>query len=113
MGSEGGYEFECQHGPEECYGNLVQSCTIAHAPDYDTTVRLIVCMMSSSRPNEAGPECFTANGLDYQPIKVLRNLLSLTSNIIVKCIVRTALRAGRAPLCTPLTVRSRTTRVPP
>ena len=36
---EGGYEFECQHGPAECYGNQVQACTIAHAPDYDTTVR--------------------------------------------------------------------------
>ena len=36
---EGGYEFECQHGPAECYGNQVQACAIAHAPDYDTTVR--------------------------------------------------------------------------
>ena len=38
---EGGYEFECQHGPEECAGNLVQACTIAHAPDYDTQVRSV------------------------------------------------------------------------
>ena len=36
---EGGYEFECQHGPAECYGNQVQACAIALAPDYDTTVR--------------------------------------------------------------------------
>lgn len=69
MGSaEDGYQFECQHGPDECYGNLVQACTIAHAPDYDTTVNLIVCMMSASRPNEAGPDCFQDAGLDYQPI---------------------------------------------
>ena len=66
---EGGYEFECQHGPEECAGNLVQACTIAHAPDYDTQVRLIVCMMSSPSPNTAGPECFQEFGLDYQPIQ--------------------------------------------
>ena len=70
MGSEEGYTFECQHGPDECYGNLVQACTIAHAPDYDATVRLIVCMMSASRPNEAGPDCFQEQGLDYQPILV-------------------------------------------
>ena len=69
-GSEEGYEFECQHGPDECYGNLVQACTIAHAPDYDATVRLIVCMMSAPRPNEAGPDCFQEQGLDYQPILV-------------------------------------------
>lgn len=66
---EGGYEFECQHGPAECYGNQVQACAIAHAPDYDTTVRLIVCMMSSSDPSTAGPECFQEFGLDYQPIQ--------------------------------------------
>lgn len=49
---------------------MVQACTIAHAPDYDTTVKLIVCMMSASRPNEAGPDCFAEQGLDYQPILV-------------------------------------------
>ena len=27
-------------------------------------------MMSASRPNEAGPDCFQESGLDYQPILV-------------------------------------------
>merc|ERR1711881_79315 len=44
---DGGYEFECQHGPKECYGNIVQACTLAHTEDTDTQVGLIVCMMSS------------------------------------------------------------------
>merc|ERR1712227_1177347 len=30
--------------------------------------RLIVCMMSSSSPDTAGPQCFQDMGLDYQPI---------------------------------------------
>ena len=28
-----------QHGDDECYGNMVQACAQAHAPDYDTAVR--------------------------------------------------------------------------
>ena len=32
--------------------------------------RLIVCMMSSSDPSTAGPECFQEFGLDYEPIQV-------------------------------------------
>jgi len=66
---DGGYEFECQHGAAECYGNIVQACTIKHVEDYNTMVRLIVCMMSSSQPNTAGPECFESMSLDYQPVQ--------------------------------------------
>ena len=32
-------------------------------------LRLIVCMMSSSQPNTAGPECFESESLDYQPVQ--------------------------------------------
>merc|ERR1711879_952010 len=66
---DGGYEFTCQHGDDECYGNMVQACAQEHAPDYDTAVRLIVCMMSSPYPPNAGGECFNQFGLDYQPIQ--------------------------------------------
>merc|ERR1712045_388779 len=65
---EGGYEFECQHGAAECYGNIVQACTIAHTEDRDMQVNLIVCMMSSPDPSTAGPDCFQEFSLDYQPI---------------------------------------------
>ena len=66
---DGGYEFECQHGADECYGNIVQACTIAHTEDRDT-VALIVCMMSAPNPSTAGPDCFQQMSLDYQPILV-------------------------------------------
>merc|ERR1712215_175420 len=65
---DGEYQFECQHGERECYGNIVQSCTIAHSPDQDTTVNLVTCMMSSSAPDQAGPACFEQYNIDYQPI---------------------------------------------
>ena len=51
---EDGYTFTCQvgsdikrscfrcnfqHGADECYGNMVQACSQAHVPDYDTSFR--------------------------------------------------------------------------
>ena len=42
---DGGYEFRWQHGEDECYGNFVQACTEAHAPDYDTGLRWRVTIM--------------------------------------------------------------------
>ena len=40
-GSHGtrGSDVRLQHGEDECYGNMVQACTQAHAPDYDTGLR--------------------------------------------------------------------------
>ena len=75
---EGGYEFECQHGAAECYGNIVQACSLAHTEDRDTQVGLIVCMMSSPNPSTAGPDCFQQMSLDYQPILVSENKIILS-----------------------------------
>ena len=75
---DGGYEFECQHGADECYGNIVQACTLAHTEDRDTQVALIVCMMSSPNPSTAGPDCFQQMSLDYQPILVSENKIILS-----------------------------------
>ena len=67
---DGEYQFECQHGERECAGNIVQACTIFYAPDQDTLVNLITCMMSSSAPDQAGPQCYDQFEVDYQPILV-------------------------------------------
>ena len=48
----------------------MQACTLAHTEDRDTQVGLIVCMMSSPDPSNAGPDCFQQMNLDYQPILV-------------------------------------------
>lgn len=29
------YAFECQHGPDECFGNRVQGCILSRIPDQD------------------------------------------------------------------------------
>merc|ERR1712048_171255 len=65
----GGYQFECQHGPRECHGNIVQACTIAYVRSSNDKVRLIICMMSQRDPSKAGPGCFRRMKLNYWPIK--------------------------------------------
>merc|ERR1719309_24093 len=66
---EDGYTFECQHGPRECEGNIVQGCTVHHVTDMFQQVYLLNCMSSASQPELAGPDCFAELGLDFAPVE--------------------------------------------
>jgi len=62
--------FKCQHGERECQGNKVQACSLhLFSQSPDTQVSLITCMMSASKPDEAGPECFEKYGLEYSLVE--------------------------------------------
>merc|ERR1712243_76560 len=67
--AEDGYTFECQHGPRECAGNIVQGCTVHHVSDMMMQVELLNCMSAASKPEEAGEECFTQFGADWAPVQ--------------------------------------------
>jgi len=41
------WTFECQHGPDECHGNLQQSCMFNYVKDQDTYVDIIYCIENS------------------------------------------------------------------
>jgi len=41
------WTFECQHGPDECHGNMQQSCMFHYVTDQDTYVDVIYCIESS------------------------------------------------------------------
>lgn len=43
-----GYEFECQHGSAECFGNKVHACAINQVQDELTSLKLVSCMMEDS-----------------------------------------------------------------
>ncbi len=50
---DGGWDFTCQHGPNECEGNLYQACVIDKIDDPDTEIEVISCIMSDSEPYTA------------------------------------------------------------
>ncbi|BFZ21136.1 hypothetical protein BsWGS_24174 [Bradybaena similaris] len=52
--------FQCQHGPEECVGNIIATCTIAIVKDITVYFPFLNCMEGSSQsPKAAAQQCAT------------------------------------------------------
>jgi interferon gamma-inducible protein 30 len=41
------WEFDCQHGPNECKGNMQQSCIVNYVQDQDAQIDIIHCIENS------------------------------------------------------------------
>lgn len=65
--TDGSIEFECQHGPDECFGNKVQGCMLSRLPHQDTQVSYVACQMQfgSDRSHQT---CVEAFGVSWQEI---------------------------------------------
>ncbi|XP_033926834.1 gamma-interferon-inducible lysosomal thiol reductase [Melopsittacus undulatus] len=44
----GKWEFRCQHGPEECLGNMIETCLMHEAKNFSTYFPVIFCLESGS-----------------------------------------------------------------
>lgn len=68
---EGGkWVYDCQHGEEECIGNLIETCAIYLYPNASTYFSFIHCIeTSSSVPRMAAPSCAQQYELDYSKIE--------------------------------------------
>uniref|UniRef100_A0A8C9MGS1 Gamma-interferon-inducible lysosomal thiol reductase n=1 Tax=Serinus canaria TaxID=9135 RepID=A0A8C9MGS1_SERCA len=44
----GKLDFQCQHGPEECLGNMMEACLMHEAQNFSTYFALIFCLESGS-----------------------------------------------------------------
>ncbi|XP_066985793.1 uncharacterized protein [Macrobrachium rosenbergii] len=64
----GGFKFVCQHGEEECYGNLVMTCVQNSLP-ISTQVEFFHCMFSQKNPAQAGSKCSEKIGIDWKPLE--------------------------------------------
>ncbi|NXK89419.1 GILT reductase, partial [Formicarius rufipectus] len=44
----GKWSFQCQHGPEECLGNMIEACLMHEAKNFSTYFPVIFCLESGS-----------------------------------------------------------------
>ncbi|NWR60616.1 GILT reductase, partial [Bucorvus abyssinicus] len=44
----GKWSFQCQHGPEECLGNMIETCLMHEAKNFSTYFPVIFCLESGS-----------------------------------------------------------------
>ena len=66
----GKWEFECQFGEEECYGNIIETCAIYFYPESAKHFPFIHCIEASSAlPRYSAPGCAQKCGLHYFQIK--------------------------------------------
>jgi interferon gamma-inducible protein 30 len=65
----GNYQFDCQHGNEECLGNTIHACAVKYVPDEDELVSYIGCMINNNRKSEQiARKCASELGIDITPI---------------------------------------------
>ncbi|XP_003707478.2 gamma-interferon-inducible lysosomal thiol reductase 1 [Megachile rotundata] len=69
----GEWQFNCQHGPEECQGNMAQACGLHAIQNKEPaekvqqlSVALVGCVMSSRHPASSVPQCAESVGLNEQ-----------------------------------------------
>lgn len=66
--SDDSISFSCQHGPDECAGNMVQACALNLLPQ-DKQVDFVRCMLTSRRPQSSGPSCAASLSLSYADVE--------------------------------------------
>ena len=50
--SNDSYQFECQHGTKECFGNIVQACAIKVFHEPIDIFNYVTCLMTEVNPTE-------------------------------------------------------------
>uniref|UniRef100_A0A2P2I703 Gamma-interferon-inducible lysosomal thiol reductase-like n=1 Tax=Hirondellea gigas TaxID=1518452 RepID=A0A2P2I703_9CRUS len=65
---QGGYLFVCQHGPDECAGNMMLACAKNYISDGDLYVEFNICVMSARDPPTAGELCAEELNIAYESI---------------------------------------------
>jgi len=61
--------FTCQHGPEECLGNLIETCSIHVSGGINASFPFIACMeMSDQSIKDSASQCAKDHGVDLSAI---------------------------------------------
>jgi interferon gamma-inducible protein 30 len=64
------WKFTCQHGPEECVGNLIETCAISILKNATVYFPFIHCLEASigSSPLSTAERCASQLRIDFAPI---------------------------------------------
>ncbi|KAH8419036.1 hypothetical protein KR222_001411 [Zaprionus bogoriensis] len=62
LSEQNGALFHCQHGPDECAGNRLQSCVISSTSNQKAQVKFVACQMFAPR-NANADQCASDAGL--------------------------------------------------
>ncbi|XP_071521691.1 gamma-interferon-inducible lysosomal thiol reductase-like [Panulirus ornatus] len=64
-----GYTFECQHGPDECEGNMMLTCAKGYIPSEEQFMAFTNCVMTNFVGAAAGKQCAHEAGVDFANIE--------------------------------------------
>ena len=65
-----GWQFTCQHGKNECIGNMIHACANLHVKDSSKLVKYIACMIQNNRePKKIGESCAKSLEIEWEPIE--------------------------------------------
>lgn len=60
---DGSYSFICQHGQDECTGNMVEACAMKYHPKTEDHLPFILCLENGENsPARDGQKCAKAQG---------------------------------------------------
>lgn len=63
--SNGTITFDCQHGPDECFVNEVQTCAVKYVHPQRKLLDFVACMLRQDDPTQAGEPCARKVGMDW------------------------------------------------
>lgn len=61
--------FTCQHGSNECMGNMIETCVVHVVKKQMTVVKILACMSESYQPHLAGQRCVEGTGVKWSEIQ--------------------------------------------
>ncbi|XP_076322193.1 gamma-interferon-inducible lysosomal thiol reductase-like isoform X1 [Tachypleus tridentatus] len=67
------WKFTCQHGPKECYSNIIQTCGLFYITTMKTSLNFIKCISADEEPWQAGAKCAKSLQVDWEAISTCAN----------------------------------------
>mmetsp|Transcript_44876 Transcript_44876/g.51575 ORF Transcript_44876/g.51575 Transcript_44876/m.51575 type:complete len:231 (+) Transcript_44876:34-726(+) len=65
---DGKWEFTCQHGPDECAGNMFEACLIHVVQDFKTFWPIIMCLEETGNPVKYASSCAKSLPFDFTEV---------------------------------------------